>query len=159
MTTSTMRSPGVTTAASIGVRSRIAAVNDRLARVPLAIHQLLFRLAVAGVFLKAGLTKLASWQTTVALFRDEYKVPVLPPEIAAVMASTFEVGCSILLIVGLASRLATLPMLGMILTIQLFVYPDAWPEHLVWGSILLFLLTRGPGALSLDRLIGVERND
>ena len=159
MTTRAMRSPGVTTAPSIGLRSRVAAVNDRLARFPLAIHQLLFRLAIAGVFLKAGLTKLASWQTTVALFRDEYKVPVLPPEVAAAMAATFEVCCSILLVVGLASRLATLPMLGMILTIQLFVYPDAWPEHLVWGSILLFLLTRGPGGFSLDRLIGVERDD
>ena len=55
-----------------------------------------------------------------------------------------------LLILGLASRLATLPLLGMIVTIQLFVYPQAWPEHLVWGSILLFLLTRGAGA-ALDR--------
>jgi putative oxidoreductase len=54
-------------------------------------------------------------------------------------------------------RLATLPMLGMLLTIQLFVYPQAWPEHLVWGSILLFLLTRGAGAVSLDRLLGLER--
>ena len=87
-----------------------------------------------------------------ALFRDEYKVPVLPPEVAAAMASTFEIGCSLLLVLGLASRLATLPMLGM-LTIQLFVYPQAWPEHLVWGSILLFLLTRGAGAISIDHLI------
>jgi len=61
-----------------------------------------------------------------------------------------------LLVAGLASRLATLPILGMIMTIQLFVYPSAWPEHLVWGSILLFLLTRGPGAISIDRLIGLE---
>jgi len=72
------------------------------------------------------------------------------------MATGFEIGCSTLLVLGLASRLATLPPLGMILTIQLFVYPQAWPEHLAWGSILLFLLTRGPGALSLDRLFGIE---
>ena len=139
-----------------GVLARLAAIRSLLGRVPLAIHLLLFRFAIAGVFLRAGLNKVASWQSTVALFRDEYKVPVLPPEIAAAMASTFEIGCSILLVLGLASRLATLPMLGMIMTIQLFVYPDAWPEHLVWGSILLFLLTRGAGALSLDRLIGLE---
>ncbi len=75
------------------------------------------------------------------------------------MASTVEIGCSVLLILGLASRLATLPMLGMLMTIQLFVYPDAWPEHLVWGSILLFLLTRGAGSISLDRLIGLEGAD
>jgi putative oxidoreductase len=73
------------------------------------------------------------------------------------MASTVEIGCSMLLILGLASRLATLPMLGMLLTIQLFVYPQAWPEHVVWGSILLFLLTRGAGAVSIDRLLGLER--
>jgi putative oxidoreductase len=125
--------------------------------VPLSLHQLLFRLAVAGVFFRAGLTKVTSWGPTVALFREEYKVPVLPPELAAVMATTFELGCSLLLIVGLATRLATLPLLAMILTIQLFVYPQAWPEHLVWASILLFVLTRGAGALSLDRAISTLR--
>jgi putative oxidoreductase len=131
----------------------LAGLLDRLGRVPLAIHQLLFRLGVASVFLKAGMVKVSSWESTVALFRDEYRVPVIPPELAATMAATFELGCSMLLIVGLASRLATLPLLGMIATIQLFVYPDAWSEHLVWGSILLFLLTRGPGAISLDHVI------
>jgi putative oxidoreductase len=156
MTTNTMLSSAAPAGGVTGVRSRIASVASRLGRVPLAVHQLLFRLAIAGVFLRAGLTKVASWETTVALFRDEYKVPVLPPEIAATMAATVEIGCSLLLVLGLASRLATLPMLGMLLTIQLFVYPQAWPERLVWGSILLFLLTRGAGVLSLDRLIGLE---
>ena len=134
-------------------RQGVAGWLDRLGRVPLAIHQLLFRLGVASVFLKAGMVKVSSWESTVALFRDEYRVPVFPPELAATMAATFELGCSALLIVGLATRLATLPLLGMIATIQLFVYPDAWSEHLVWGSILLFLLTRGPGSISLDQLI------
>ena len=69
--------------------------------------QLLFRLAIASVFLRAGLNKIASWELTVQLFRDEYKVPVLPAEIAATMATTFEIGCSVLLIAGLATRLAT----------------------------------------------------
>jgi len=122
---------------------------DLLGRVPLSLHQLLFRLAVAGVFLRAGLTKIASWEPTVALFRDEYRVPVLPPELAATMSATFELGCSVLILVGLATRIATLPLLGMLATIQLFVYP----EHLVWGSILLFLLTRGAGSISLDHVI------
>ena len=126
---------------------------DRLAQVPLSLHQLLFRLGVASVFLKAGLIKASSWESTVGLFRDEYRVPGLPPEAAAVMATSFELTCSTLLVVGLATRLAALPLLGMIATIQLFVYPSAWPEHLVWGSILLFLLTRGPGAISVDQLI------
>jgi putative oxidoreductase len=139
-----------------GIRARLSAVGSMLGRVPLSIHQVLFRLAIAGVFLRAGLQKARAWESTVALFSDEYKLPGFPPEMAAVMATCFEIGCSTLLVVGLASRLATLPLLGMIVTIQLFVYPQAWPEHLVWGSILLFLLTRGPGAVSLDRWLGLE---
>jgi putative oxidoreductase len=137
-------------------RSRLAACTATLRRFPLAIVQLLFRFAIAGVFLKAGLNKLASWDLTVQLFRDEYKVPVLPAEVAASLATTFEIGCSALLIVGLATRAATLPMLGMLAVIQLFVYPSAWSDHLVWGSILLFLLTRGGGTFSLDHAIGLE---
>ena len=124
-----------------------------LDRVPVAVCHLLFRLAIAGVFFRAGLTKLASWETTVQLFRDEYKVPVFSPDVAAALATTFELGCPLLLVAGLATRLATIPLLGMIAVIQLFVYPSAWPEHLTWASILLFLLMRGPGPLSIDRLI------
>ena len=156
MTTHTLLSSVDTAPAAAGVRSRIAAVAAHLARVPLSLHQLLFRLAIVGVFLRAGLAKVASWESTVALFRDEYRVPLLAPELAAAMAATVEVGCSVLLLAGLATRLATLPMLGMIATIQLFVYPQAWPEHLVWGSILLVLLTRGAGAISVDRVLGLE---
>ena len=124
-----------------------------LERFPLAVCHLLFRLAIAGVFFRAGLTKVASWETTVQLFRDEYKVPVFSPEVAAALAATFELGCPLLLMAGLATRLATLPLLGMIAVIQLFVYPSAWPEHLTWVSILVFLLTRGAGPISIDRLL------
>jgi putative oxidoreductase len=134
-------------------RPGVAGWLERLARVPLSLHQLLFRLGVASVFLNAGLIKASSWESTLGLFRDEYRLPGLPPELAALMATSFELTCSTLLILGLATRLATLPLLGMIATIQLFVYPNAWSEHLVWGSILLFLLTRGPGTISVDHLI------
>ncbi len=134
-------------------RKLVETVTDLLGRVPLSVHQLLLRLAIASVFLPAGLLKLASWESTIALFQDEYKVPLLPPVIAAMLATTFELGCSSLLIAGLATRLATLPLLGQIVTIQLFVYPQAWHEHLVWGSILLFLLTRGGGTISMDHLL------
>jgi putative oxidoreductase len=157
MATNIMASSTTTRPAPAGLRATASTLISHLGRVPLSAHQLLFRLAIAGVFWKAGLVKVMSWQTTVALFRDEYRVPVLPPEAAAVLASCFELGCSTLLLLGLASRLATLPLLGMISTIQLFVYPDAWSEHLVWASILLFLLTRGPGTISLDRALGLER--
>ncbi len=135
-------------------RHLVETAIDVLGRVPPSVHQLLFRLAIASVFLPAGLLKLASWESTIALFQDEYKVPVLAPAVAAVMATTFELACSSLLIVGLATRLATLPLLGQIVTIQLFIYPQAWHEHLVWASILLFLLTRGAGAFSMDHLLG-----
>jgi putative oxidoreductase len=142
-----------THASASGLRLRWADLVALVGRVPLSLHQLLFRLAIAGVFLRAGLTKISSWESTVALFADEYKVPVLAPHLAAAMAATFEVGCSTLLLVGLGTRLAALPLIGMIMTIQLFVYPQAWSEHLVWGSILLVLLTRGGGAISLDHVI------
>jgi putative oxidoreductase len=142
-----------THASASGLRLRWADLVALVGRVPLSLHQLLFRLAIAGVFLRAGLTKISSWESTVALFADEYKVPVLTPHLAAAMAATFEVGCSTLLLVGLGTRLAALPLIGMIMTIQLFVYPQAWSEHLVWGSILLVLLTRGGGAISLDHVI------
>jgi putative oxidoreductase len=156
MTSNAAVSPTVHAPARLAIRARLAALTAALGRFPLSIHQVLFRLAIAGVFLKAGLTKVASWESTVALFREEYRVPLLSPDVAAALASSVELGCSTLLLLGLASRLATLPLLGMLLTIQLFVYPQAWPEHLTWASILLFLLTRGPGAVSLDRLLGLE---
>lgn len=146
----------MTVAPTSGLRMRIGVLTGALARFPLSVLHLAFRLAIASVFLKAGLNKLASWELTVQLFRDEYQVPVFPPEMAAGMATTFEIGCSALLVAGLATRLAAVPLLGMIGVIQLFVYPGAYAEHLTWASILAFLLTRGAGAISLDRLLGLE---
>ena len=146
----------VTTFPVGGVRGRIERAVELAGRFPLPVIQVLFRLAIGAVFLKAGLNHLASWELTVQLFQDEYKVPVLSPDFAAAMSTTFELGCSTFLILGLGTRLATLPLLGMIAVIQTFVYPGAYAEHLTWGSILLFLLTRGAGPWSLDRLLGLE---
>ncbi len=131
----------------------VAAARTQLERFPLSIIQLAMRVGVGGIFFNAGLIKYRSWEFTVLLFRDEYQVPLLAPDVAARMAMVQELTIPILLFIGLATRLATLPFLGMLLVIQTFVYPNAWAEHLVWGSILLFLLTRGPGVLSLDHLI------
>jgi putative oxidoreductase len=131
----------------------VAAARGRLERVPLSIIQLAMRIGVGGIFFNAGLIKYRSWEFTVLLFRDEYQVPLLDPEVAARIAMWQELTNPILLFVGLATRLATLPFLGMLTVIQIFVYPNAWAEHLVWGSILLFLLTRGPGVFSLDHVI------
>ena len=124
-----------------------------LSRCPLSIIQLAGRIGVGVTFFKAGLLKYHSWDFTVLLFRDEYKVPLLDPAVAARIAMVQELTIPIFLFLGLATRLATLPLLGMILVIQIFVYPNAFNDHLVWGSILVLLLTRGPGAFSLDYLI------
>lgn len=137
-----------------GLKSRLLAARALLERVPFSLVQLACRFAIAGIFLRAGLQKLSGWETTLALFADEYKVPLLSPHVAASMSAFIEVGCSILILAGLATRLATLPFFAMILTIQLFVFPQAWPEHLTWASLLLVLLTRGAGAVSVDRFIG-----
>ena len=124
-----------------------------LARFPLSILQLAMRIGVGAVFFKAGLLKYNSPEFTVLLFRDEYQVPLLAPEVAARLAMINELTIPILLFLGLATRLATLPLLGMIAVIQIFVYPNAWTDHFMWGSALVFVLTRGPGPLSLDHVI------
>jgi putative oxidoreductase len=128
-------------------------VRDWLSRFPLSIIQLAGRIGVGAVFFKAGLLKYKSWEFTVLLFRDEYRVPLLDPAVAARMAMVQELTIPIFLFLGLGTRLATLPLLGMILVIQVFVYPNAFNDHLVWGAILLLLLTRGPGVFSLDHVI------
>jgi putative oxidoreductase len=133
-----------------GLAIRLHQAIALLGRFPPSILQLMFRVAIAAVFWSSGLTKIASWDTTIALFRDQYMVPLLPPEIAAVISATIELSCSALIVVGLATRLATLPLLGMTFVIEVFVYPEYWTQHLMWASVLLFLLTKGPGVFSLD---------
>jgi putative oxidoreductase len=148
----TARSAALGPHTSLAIRLHHAIAT--LDRFPLSVLQLMFRIAIAAVFWSSGLTKIASWDTTIALFRDEYMVPLLPPELAAVMSATFELSCSALIVVGLATRLATLPLLGMTFVIEVFVYPEYWSMHLMWATVLLFLLTKGPGAFSLDHYAG-----
>ena len=117
---------------------------------------LIIRVGIADVFWRSGQTKVSGWhvtQTTVQLFRDEYKVPLLPPEVAANLASLQEHLFSVLLVIGLASRLSALGLLCMTTVIEIFVYPENWPDHLLWAGALLYVLARGPGELSLDALI------
>lgn len=135
----------------------MVAASDRvcawLTRFPLSIILLAGRIGVGATFFKAGLLKYNSWEFTVKLFEDEYRVPLLDPAVAARIAMIQELTIPILLFVGLATRIATLPLLGMIAVIQTFVYPNAYNDHLVWGSILVLVLTRGPGVFSIDHLI------
>ncbi len=126
---------------------------DLLESVPMPLLKLLFRVAVGVVFFRSGLVKIASWDTTVALFASEYNVPLLPPEFAATLAATVELTAPLLLLVGFGTRFAAAAMLGMTLVIQVFVYPQNWPDHLIWAALLLPIITRGAGALSLDYLI------
>lgn len=134
-------------------RAWFISARECLGRFPLSILQLGMRAGVGMVFFNAGLLKYNSFEFAVKLFEDEYKVPVLAPAVAARLAMFNELTWPIFLILGLATRFATLPLLGMITVIQIFVYPNAWPDHALWGSILIFLLTRGAGTLSLDHLI------
>ena len=99
------------------------------------------------------MTKLANWDTAIALFTDEYKVPLLPPELAAYMAVAIELTTPVLLVLGLLTRPAALVLLGMTAVIEIFVYPLAWPTHLQWAAMLFVLLCRGPGKLSLDHVL------
>lgn len=133
----------------------VAGLADPLSRF--VSHPLLAlgaRLSMAGVFLMSGRTKVEGWLTvsdnTVSLFEDEYKLPLLPPELSAHAATYAEHLFPLLLVLGLATRLSAAALLAMTLVIQFFVYPAAWATHLGWATLLLYLVGRGPGALSLD---------
>ncbi|MQX37716.1 DoxX family membrane protein [Roseospira navarrensis] len=126
--------------------------------VPLWIVTLFARVGIAGVFWRSGQTKVSGWEITSStyfLFQDEYKVPVLPPDLAAQLATAAEHVFPVLLVLGLFSRVSALSLLGMTAVIQIFVYPGNWPEHALWATALLLILLRGPGPLSLDTALGL----
>ncbi|WP_354675060.1 DoxX family protein [Cupriavidus alkaliphilus] len=139
--------------ASATLAARVQRVVDRLDRIPYTVLAIPLRLAVATVFWNSAMAKLANWATAVELFREEYRLPLLPPELGASLAVSVELTAPVLLILGLATRPVALILLGMIASIQLLVYPQAWPTHIQWAAMLLVLLARGAGALSLDWLI------
>ncbi len=125
-------------------------------RIPYSFIALAARIAVADIFWRSGQTKVSGFsirEETFFLFREEYKVPLLPPDLAAYLSTIGEHVFPVLLVVGLASRLSALGLFGMTLVIQLFVVPGGWPEHILWFSLLALIIARGPGAISLDHLI------
>ena len=138
-------------AVPVRLYARITAILDSASWSILVIPM---RIAAFSVFWRSGQIKLADWDSTLGLFRDEYKVPVLPPEIAAYMATAMELGCSTLILLGLATRFAALGLIGMIAVIQTFVYPMAWPDHIQWLAFLIPIVMRGPGKFSIDAGIG-----
>ncbi len=139
--------------AVVMLRSHFVALRDLLGRLPLSLILLAMRVAIGFVFFNAGLIKLRSFDFAVKLFAEEYGLPVLPPELAARLATTVEIGAPLFLFAGLATRIASLPLLAMTVVIVTLVYPASWVESLLWGSVLIMLITRGPGAISLDHLI------
>ncbi|HEY9208616.1 DoxX family protein [Acidovorax soli] len=156
--TSTTHAP---TAPAKGPRVLLARLADAATSLtPHSLLALVNRVAVAGIFWLSARTKVDGWFTVsdgaYALFRDEYKLPLLPPELAAQMATVAEHLFAVLLVLGLFTRLSALALLGMTLVIQVFVYPDAWPTHLSWAGLMLYLVGRGAGALSLDRAFGIR---
>ena len=159
MTTAPETSPAL-------LRSFIAACT----RIPHSAIALLARFSIAAVFWKSGQTKVEGlaidivggefhlgWphlsDSAVALFQQEYKLPLLLPELAATLAACAEHFFPVLLLLGIATRLSALGLLGMTLTIQLFVYPDAYPTHGTWAALLLYLVAQGPGKVSVDAWI------
>ena len=132
------------------VRAGVGLLNA----VPYDVIALIARAATFSVFIRSGTQKLSDWSATLLLFQNEYHTPVLPPQIAAYAATTLEIGCSSLILVGVLTRVSTLLLLGMTATIQLFIYPDAWPTHIQWLAFMIVLVLRGPGKVSLDALIG-----
>jgi len=152
------------------VKDLLDKIIELLGVIPDSLIAALGRFSIAAVFWKSGQTKVQGFaidivggeftlgvpqlsDSVVDLFRDEYKLPLIAPEIAAPMAAFAEHLFPLLILIGLATRFSALALLVMTLTIQLLVYPDAWPTHGLWATVLIFLIARGPGILSLDHLI------
>jgi putative oxidoreductase len=131
-------------------------MTARLRLVPDSLLLLGARLFPAAVFWQSGQTKVDGWRlndSALYLFQEEYRLPILDPLLAAHLAAIAEHLFPLMLVLGLATRLSALALLGMTLVIQCFVYPDAWPTHGTWAVLLLWLVARGPGSVSLDHLI------
>lgn len=141
-----------------------------MSRIPHSLVACVGRFSIAAVFWLSGQTKIEGlavnfvtgefnlgWphlsESALELFRTEYRLPLLPPEVAAPMAAFAEHLFPLLLLFGLATRFSALGLLGMTAVIEIFVYPDAYPTHGTWAAVLLYLMAKGPGVLSLDHLI------
>lgn len=139
-------------------------------KIPYSLIAFIARFSIAAVFWKSGQTKVEGFAidlingtfelgeprlaaSTLPLFRSEYHVPLLSPEVAAHLAAFAEHFFPVLILLGLATRFSALALIGMTLTIQLFVYPDAYPTHGTWIALLLLLVAKGPGRLSIDHWI------
>ena len=137
-----------------GVVGCYRALWKALERVPIALPVLVMRLGVALVFWRSGQSKLPLGnEATIGLFRDIYNVPLLPPEPAAYLATMIEIAGPVLLALGVLTRPTAAILLAQTIVIQIFVFPEDYPDHLLWAGPLLYLLLRGPGKWSFDAAI------
>ena len=154
MSDATARNAGVTpTRPSSRLARLLLKLQASLEAVPYSVLAMPLRLGVAWIFWSSAQVKLINWQRTIDFFAEEYRVPILPPELAASLSLAIEIACPILLVLGLLSRFAVVVLMGMTAVIQIFVYPEAWPTHLQWVAMMLVLLCRGAGKFSLDHLL------
>ncbi len=145
--------------------------QSALSRIPEDLIALLGRFSIAAIFWQSGQTKIEGFaidlvdrsvalgwprlsESAVDLFRDEYRLPLVQPEVAATLAALGEHILPVLVLLGLGTRFAALGLLVMTAVIQFLVYPGAYPTHGVWAAVLLWLIVRGPGRFSLDHVIG-----
>jgi putative oxidoreductase len=151
--TDILRSPARPLPVPVRIVEGAIALMDR---IPHWFIALAARIFPAAVFWQSGETKVSGWHlkpSAIALFQNEYRIPLLDPEVAASVSAFSEHCFPILLVIGLATRFSALALLGMTAVIEIFVYPFAWPTHGVWATCFLVLIARGPGMLSLDHLI------
>ncbi|MGZ3216311.1 DoxX family protein [Paracoccus sp. T5] len=135
-------------------------LNTLASRIPVDLVALMLRIFPAIVFWQSGRTKVDGFSikdSTWFLFQHEYALPIIPAPWAAVMATLAEHALPVLMVLGLMTRLSALGLLGMTAVIQIFVYPDAWVTHGLWAAALLAVAALGPGRISLDHLLGLDR--
>ena len=139
-----------------GLAGLIVRIIEGMSAIPYWFTALVLRIPIAAVFWRSGQTKVDGWHlsaSAVDLFKDEYKLPLIDPTLAAYMSAIAEHLFPVLLVIGLATRFSALALLIMTLVIEIFVYPDAWPTHGTWAACFLVLMAQGPGKVSLDHLI------
>jgi len=159
--------------AHIRIGCLIRNINKLFGRIPESLIAALGRFSIATVFWKSGQTKIEGFaldivegtyqfgwphlsDSAIVLFRDEYRLPFMSPEFAALLAAFTEHVFPVLLMVGLATRFSALALLVMTLVIQVFIYPDAYPTHGTWAVVLLYLMARGGGVLSVDHWLALR---
>ncbi|MGL5737210.1 MAG: DoxX family protein [Beijerinckiaceae bacterium] len=156
-----------------GLSGMVMRLHAWMSRIPHSLIAFLGRFSIAAVFWKSGQTKVEGFaidlvegrftlgvprfsDSAIDLFRDEYKLPILPPEIAAFFATVAEHVFPLLILIGLATRLSALSLLIMTAVIQIFVYPSAYPLHGVWATVLLYLMAHGAGVFSIDHILATR---